>query len=107
MKPDASEYLSMTSPCTLKAFRWEHHVRHRSSPLPPEHPSHLQSNNERIAPISRHIFKGEYVRVDEMEQRKIAMPVQIVCPNLRCRKLLSVPDDARGKIVKCHHCQTV
>jgi LSD1 subclass zinc finger protein len=35
------------------------------------------------------------------------MPVQIVCPNLRCRKLLSVPDDARGKIVKCHHCQTV
>src|SRR5437016_2788199 len=35
------------------------------------------------------------------------MPVQIVCPNLRCRKLLSVPDDARGKIVKCHHCRTV
>ena len=35
------------------------------------------------------------------------MAVQICCPNLRCRKLLSVPDSARGKMVKCQHCQTV
>jgi hypothetical protein len=34
------------------------------------------------------------------------MPVQLICPNLRCRKFLSVPDDDRGKLVKCHHCQT-
>ena len=34
------------------------------------------------------------------------MSVQMICPNLRCRKILSVPDDARGKIVKCQHCQT-
>jgi hypothetical protein len=33
------------------------------------------------------------------------MPVQLLCPNLRCRKFLSVPDDIRGKLVKCHHCQ--
>jgi hypothetical protein len=34
------------------------------------------------------------------------MPVQLICPNLRCRKILSVPDDVRGKLVKCQHCHT-
>lgn len=34
------------------------------------------------------------------------MPVQLICPNLKCRKFLSVPDDVRGKLVKCQHCQT-
>jgi hypothetical protein len=34
------------------------------------------------------------------------MPLQMVCPNLRCRKFLSVPEDVRGKLVKCQHCQT-
>lgn len=34
------------------------------------------------------------------------MAVQLICPNLRCRKLLSVPDEVRGKMVKCQHCQT-
>jgi hypothetical protein len=34
------------------------------------------------------------------------MAVQLICPNLRCRKFLSVPDDVRGKLVKCQHCQT-
>ena len=33
------------------------------------------------------------------------MAVQLICPNLRCRKFLSVPDDVRGKLVKCQHCQ--
>ena len=33
------------------------------------------------------------------------MPVTLLCPNLRCRKILSVPDDVRGKMVKCQHCQ--
>ena len=32
------------------------------------------------------------------------MPVQLICPNLRCRKFLSVPDEVRGKLVRCHHC---
>ena len=35
------------------------------------------------------------------------MPVQLLCPNLRCRKFLSVPEDVRGKLVKCQHCQTM
>jgi hypothetical protein len=34
------------------------------------------------------------------------MAVQLICPNLRCRKFLSVKDDVRGKLVKCQHCQT-
>ena len=33
------------------------------------------------------------------------MPVQLICPNLRCRKMLSVPDEVRGRLVKCQHCQ--
>ena len=35
------------------------------------------------------------------------MPCQVICPNLRCRKILSVPDEVRGKLVKCQHCQTM
>jgi LSD1 subclass zinc finger protein len=34
------------------------------------------------------------------------MPVKIICPNLKCRKILSVPDEVRGKQVKCQYCQT-
>ncbi len=34
------------------------------------------------------------------------MPVQLICPNLRCRKFLSVPEDVRGKLAQCQHCQT-
>lgn len=34
------------------------------------------------------------------------MPVQLICPNLRCRKILAVPDEVRGKLVKCQFCQT-
>ena len=33
------------------------------------------------------------------------MPVQMLCPSLKCRKILSVPDEARGKLVKCQYCQ--
>ena len=35
------------------------------------------------------------------------MPVQLICPNLRCRKILAVPDEVRGKLVKCQHCTTM
>ena len=34
------------------------------------------------------------------------MPVQVICPSLTCRKILAVPDEVRGKLVKCQHCQT-
>jgi hypothetical protein len=36
----------------------------------------------------------------------VNMPVQMICPNLRCRKILSVPEEVRGKLVKCQFCQT-
>jgi hypothetical protein len=35
------------------------------------------------------------------------MAVPLMCPNLKCRKILSVPDEVRGKLVKCQHCQTM
>ncbi|HEV7301777.1 MAG TPA: hypothetical protein VGN72_20740 [Tepidisphaeraceae bacterium] len=35
------------------------------------------------------------------------MAVQLICPSLRCRKILSVPDEVRGKLVKCQHCQSM
>lgn len=35
------------------------------------------------------------------------MPVQLLCPNLKCRKILMVPDEVRGKLVKCQHCHTM
>lgn len=35
------------------------------------------------------------------------MAVQLICPSLKCRKFLSVPDDVRGKLVRCQHCQTM
>lgn len=31
---------------------------------------------------------------------------QLMCPNIKCRKILSVPEEARGKVVTCSHCQT-
>ena len=34
------------------------------------------------------------------------MSCQLICPNLRCRKILSVPEEMRGKLVKCQNCQT-
>lgn len=30
--------------------------------------------------------------------------VRMICPNLSCRKVLSVPQSARGKMVRCRHC---
>jgi hypothetical protein len=35
------------------------------------------------------------------------MPCQLICPNLRCRKILSVPEEVRGKLVKCQFCHTM
>lgn len=30
----------------------------------------------------------------------------MICPNLRCRKVLQVPGQYRGQQVKCHYCGT-
>ena len=32
--------------------------------------------------------------------------VRIMCPNLTCRKVLSIPAVARGKTVRCKSCGT-
>jgi hypothetical protein len=32
------------------------------------------------------------------------MPVTLLCPNLRCRAILQVPDACRGKKVRCGQC---
>lgn len=32
------------------------------------------------------------------------MAVTIICPNLRCRSILQVPDNVRGKKVRCGKC---
>jgi hypothetical protein len=32
------------------------------------------------------------------------MVVTIVCPHLRCRSLLQVPENVRGKKVRCSRC---
>jgi DNA-directed RNA polymerase subunit RPC12/RpoP len=33
-----------------------------------------------------------------------AQVIRLVCPNLTCRVVLSVPSSARGKTVQCKHC---
>jgi len=32
------------------------------------------------------------------------MAITLMCPNLRCRKVLMVPEDARGTRVRCSYC---
>lgn len=33
------------------------------------------------------------------------MPVTMICPNLKCGRTVVAPDKARGKVVRCVHCQ--
>jgi len=35
-----------------------------------------------------------------------AQTIRILCPNLRCRRILAVPANARGKVVVCKSCGT-
>jgi len=32
--------------------------------------------------------------------------IRMMCPNLTCRKVLAVPNTARGKTVRCRNCGT-
>lgn len=41
-----------------------------------------------------------------MDATTITDPVMMICPNLRCRKVLQVPGRFRGQQVKCHYCTT-
>lgn len=33
--------------------------------------------------------------------------IRIMCPNLKCRSILVVPETARGKNVKCSNCASL
>ena len=33
--------------------------------------------------------------------------IRIMCPNLKCRSILTVPETAKGKNVKCSNCATL
>lgn len=35
-----------------------------------------------------------------------AKNVRIMCPKLTCRKVLAVPENCRGKTVRCRNCGT-
>jgi len=30
--------------------------------------------------------------------------IRVMCPNLRCRAVLAVPEDTRGRLVRCRNC---
>lgn len=32
------------------------------------------------------------------------MAVHVICPSLKCRKILTLADDVRGTIVTCRYC---
>lgn len=32
--------------------------------------------------------------------------IRIMCPNLKCRAVLGVPPEARGRLVRCNSCGT-
>lgn len=34
----------------------------------------------------------------------MASMIRLICPNLKCRKILTVPETARGKTVRCRNC---
>lgn len=60
--------------------------------------------------LSQGGFGGEVGRLFEPipNTELMTMPdtIQIMCPNLTCKKLLAVPQSARGKTVRCKTCQT-
>jgi hypothetical protein len=35
------------------------------------------------------------------------MPVTMICPNLKCGRTVVAAESARGKVVRCAHCQTL
>ncbi|MEM1165059.1 MAG: hypothetical protein AAGI30_02080 [Planctomycetota bacterium] len=53
-------------------------------------------------------FKARRDRVDVTpdERRETTLMIRIMCPNLKCRSVLAVPDDARGRLVRCNSCGT-
>jgi len=42
--------------------------------------------------------------VPDMDQTESTDTVMMLCPNLKCAKVLRVPQKCRGKQVRCHFC---
>ena len=34
------------------------------------------------------------------------MAIQMICPNVRCGRIHSFPDEARGQVIRCLKCET-
>ena len=45
------------------------------------------------------------VKLRRRRTDKNGMAVHVICPSLRCRKILSFGDDVRGTNVTCRYCQ--
>ena len=66
----------------------------------------------RIAP---HVSRAHYrtrakpdpprVKLTWSRTDKSGMGVHVICPSLRCRKVLTLADDVRGTNVTCRYCQ--
>jgi hypothetical protein len=39
-----------------------------------------------------------------LQTESVSGPVVMICPNLKCRKVLQVPGKCRGQHVKCRYC---
>lgn len=33
------------------------------------------------------------------------MSIQMVCPNIQCKRIHSFPDEARGQVIRCIRCE--
>ena len=48
---------------------------------------------------------ASHVKRRSLRDDRKRMAVHVVCPSLRCRKILTLADDVRGTNVTCRYCQ--
>ena len=53
-------------------------------------------------------MKSDAATVDDviggMTEEPMSSVIRLICPNLKCRKVLAVPEATRGKTVRCRAC---
>ena len=83
--------------------------RHRSCDLTrtPVHTLELCRTHPRVLCTYRTRAKIDawHVKLFGSRTDKNRMAVHVICPSLRCRKILTVTDDVRGSNVTCRYCQ--
>ena len=78
----------------------ENDSRTASRPRAPPHTSHpSQTFKSAHAPADAGGSNGVSAMANSETMR-------VMCPNLTCRKILAVPETARGKTVRCRGCGT-